>query len=472
MKTVQKLFKEINLNLKEINMKLNILSVKTILCISILFFLFCQFLNAQDLKRKGFLGIQMKYIETQNGIKILKVFENSTASNLKLKTDDVILSINNLTFGSINDFVNEVKNWRENDKKIFKIIRNNKILELKGKVKAKPIETSKHGKVIYGEVDFDNGMLRSILEIPNGVSKPPTILFLPGIGCASYDFGFNENHIIKLFIESLVERGIAVYRVEKPGIGDSFGTKNCFEMDYNYEVDAFRAALKKLKTIQEIDSNKIILFGESLSVLTAPQLANENNVAGIIAWGGLSKTWYEYYMDLQRKQKVLLGIDYETIDSSFRKNNPFYFDFLVRKKTPNELAENPDYQEMVKNNFIGNLWRNLHHFSYFHTLNDIDVLSEYKKVKCPVLCLAGEFDIHTANSEWGKEITAAVNKYQPNQGEFVIVPKTTHHYYKVESIDSYNHMRKNNLLTNQYELDNFSYDLVKIMGKWITENTM
>lgn len=255
---------------------------------AILIILSLHFLGAQTLERKSYLGIQMKSSEEKNGIEVIHVYENSTASNLNLQVHDIILTINGVPYENVNDLVKVVPSWTVGEQLTMDIIRDEEKIELSGKIIAKPLETSDYAQVIYGEVDFDGGKLRSILELPFGVENPPVILFIPGNGCGSLDYWYSSQTPVKLLVESFVEKGIAVFRVEKPGIGDSYGDVHCIEMDFDYQLAAFQAGLEKLKNTPEIDVNRIYLFGESLGVVSAPFMANESNVSGIIAWGGIS----------------------------------------------------------------------------------------------------------------------------------------------------------------------------------------
>ncbi len=441
-------------------------SIKNLISILIIFAL-SSLIFAQKLERKGTLGIQMKATSDNSSIEVLEVFKDTTASSLGILKNDIILSINNQKYGDVTSLVNEVRKWRAGEAVSIEVKRGNQLKKLSGKVVGKPLETSSFGKVIYGHVDYDGGKLRSILQVPHNVKNPPVMLFLPGVGCASYDFYINPKSTVKLLIESFVEKGIAVYRVEKPGMGDSSGTKHCLEMDFDYEVKAFETALKKLKTIDEIDKENIFLFGESLGSVSAPLIASKNKVQGIVAWGGIPSTWFEYYLKLQRKQKTLLGIDYAKMDSDFRKILPFFYDYLINKKSPNELAKNPDYSELVKRHFRNDTWHGLHHYSYFQNLNDKDVLTAYKNANCPVLSIAGEHDIHAAGTDWAEIITDAVNYYRPNQAKSVIIPKTTHHYYKVPSITEYNKLRRSRKITSDYMANNFSKEIAVAVDTWI-----
>lgn len=436
-----------------------------------LFLLLAPFSHAQQLERKGTLGIQMVNNEEGDGLFVQRVFPSTTASNIGLVEDDLLLSINGVAFNDVYDLVDEVGEWRKGKQLEVLVQRKGKEKRLKGSVVGKPFETSEHGEVRYGHVDFDGGMLRSILELPHGVENPPVLFFLPGVGCGSLDYFYDPNSTIKQFVEALVEQGIAVYRVEKPGMGDSQGTKDCLEMDFNYEVAAFDAALDKLKSMPEIDAEHIFLYGHSLGTISAPAIASQNKVAGIIAWGGISTTWYEYELKIQRDQKVLFGWDYLRIDSLFRRNSPFLFDFYIRKQSPEQLAAQPGYAPVVEDFFDGPLLHGLQHYSYFQTLNEVDLMTAYKASDCPVLALAGEHDIHTIDTKWAADIAAAVNFYRPGDGEYMVLPKTTHHYHTVPSIAEYNELRANGGLTGQYMAEHFNPDVPMYVQRWVKQQS-
>jgi len=429
-------------------------------------------LNAQELERKGTFGIQMEALEDSSGIEVLKVFDHTTASALGLEVNDILLSVNGKSYSDVMDLVGEVGTWRIDKPITIVLKRGDNQQTVSGKVVGKPLETSEYGKVTYGSVNFDGGQLRSILEVPHGVKNPPVVLFLPGVGCGSLDYYYNPSATIKLLVESLVAEGIAVCRVEKPGMGDSQGTKNCLEMDFNYEVAAFAAAVKQLKRNTDIDADHIFLYGHSLGSISAPLIAAKNKVAGIIAWGGIASTWYEYSLKTHREQEILFGTDYVELEQDFRMVLPFLHDFLVNKKTPQELTEIAEYQKPAKYYFKGETVYGLHHYTYFQTLNEVDVLTAYKNANCPVLAIAGEHDVHTIDTRWAKTLADVVNFYRPNTGKSIVIPKTTHHYHTVPSIEVYNELRKTGKMTGAYKAEHFNEDVPFVIQKWVKEQVL
>lgn len=168
-----------------------------------------------------------------------------------------------------------------------------------------------------------------------------------------------------------------------------------------------------------------------------------------------------------RKQKVLQAVDYEKIDTNFRNVLPFYYDYLVQKQTPEQLSKNPAYETLVEKYFQNDTWKNIHHYTFFQNLNDVDVLTAYKEVDCPVLSLSGELDLNTANTDWAKEITDVVNFYHPGNGNYLILPQTTHYYHTVPSMDIYLQLWEEGKINEEYYSQYFNSDIAVIVQEWI-----
>lgn len=424
--------------------------------------------HGQILPRKGSFGAAMEQVTDQ--VRLTEVYPETTASALKLKGGDILTSLNGIIIESLDQAIAQIQKWRAGDSVVVHIKRGSEDHVAHGQVKGTPLETSSFGTTVYGQVPYQNGHLRSILTLPKDVDQPPVVYFMQGVGCASIDFSFNPKSTVKLLIDGLVASGLAVYRVEKPGMGDSQGTVGCLEMTYDDEVEAFRQGLKALQGKETIDKDQIYLFGESLSSTTAPILANETDLGGIVIWGGLHQNWFDYYMSLQINQKKLLGWSESDIESNYAKLKPFYTDYLINGLSPIELKAK-GYGQLVERYFRADSTRaGLHHYRYFQNLVSKEPLNLYRKVRKPVLALAGEHDIHTANSGWAKAITDEVNKNNPGLGMWKIVPKTTHHYFKTPSFEAYNQARRSGKINSDFMAEHFNYDIAGIIAKWIMSN--
>lgn len=437
---------------------------------SLLLFLFiCFSLNAQNLQRKGSLGVLIGNVENGDGILIQKVFEGATGANLGMQADDILLEVDNKPYKNTQELVAETSTWRVGKKVKVKVMRDGKKIELSGGVIGKPMEKSDFGKVIYGAVSFDGGMLRSILELPNGVENPPVMFFLPGFGCGSLDFYFDASDPIKQFTESLVKQGIAVYRVEKPGMGDSQGGTPCNEMGYDYEIDAFRAALKVLKKDSRVDTDKIFLYGHSLGGITAPVLASENPVKGVICWGSISTTWYEYVLRILRDRPNQRKTDYVETELDFRRKAAFLTDYLMNQMPMEELMKNPDYQALEKEGYLN--WDGEKimgmHYTFMQQINKVNIPEAWKKANTNVLALHGEFDFHAIDSEWAKRTADIVNYYSPGKGEWKVIPKTEHGFATVESMEENIRLLDSGQRNIQFLIKNYNPKVAEVVGNWI-----
>ncbi|MEN0006218.1 MAG: PDZ domain-containing protein [Bacteroidota bacterium] len=427
----------------------------------------CYVVQAQELARKGTLGIQMQDNTKGKGLEVLRVFDNTTASALQLIAGDILLTANGVAFNEVEELVQAVGNWKAGDALEVVIRRDGQRQVLVREVVGKPLEQSEYGELIYGAVAYGGGLLRTILELPKGVERPPVLLFMQGVGCASIDYPYHPEATVKLLIEELVKHGVAVFRVEKPGMGDSYGEVGCREMDYPYEVGAFEAALKQLKAMDGFDSSNIFLFGESLSSITAPLLANKHRVAGIVAWGGLSKSWFEYSLRLMKDQKIRIGKDVASTEERFREYVPLFYDFFILQKTKEELESTKAYKDFLGSFLKGDQWRGLHHYRFFQTLNEVDVLTAYSKVDCPVLALAGDCDVHTIDTSWTNDIAYAVNEHGNGQAEVVIFPQTTHHYFKVDSMEEYVRRYLKGEIRSREMAENFNAEIGRVVADWV-----
>ncbi len=426
-------------------------------------------LLGQTLERAGSLGAHLAMAEDSSGVLINKIVPKSTSESIGLKAGDIILTINSTEIKNTNEVVLMTKSWKANQDLNLLVNRSGKEVKLKGKIKGKPMETSAFGEVTYGAVSFDKGTLRSILITPKNIKKAPVIFFLQGFSCGSIDYYYNQESVTKQLVEGWVEEGFAVYRVEKPGLGDCINLPDCADIGYNYEVEAFQAALAHLKKTPSIDPDQVFLFGHSLGGVTAPLLAAKDQVKGIINYGSVSTSWYEYLLKILRKQDVMTGSDYATAEENVRKRGALLYEYLVEKKTPQELEKNPAYKEMMGNGLPvrdGNkmLFRD---FKFMQEVNDANVIQAFKEANCYVLALHGEFDLHAIDAEWAEHTAKVVNSFHPGKGTWKIVPGTEHGFASVPSMEEYIKMRQDGIFNGKYMDDHFNPEVTKAVVDWI-----
>lgn len=426
--------------------------------------------HAQLLERKGALGARLEPVSEGQGVRVVEVLPGGTAAQVGLQAKDVLVQVNEQPVSTVPELVRDIGTWLAGQPVRLKIMRNDRPLTLKGRVMGRPMETSEQGIVIYGELPFDGGALRSILVLPRGVERPPVILWVPGVGCYSQDFANAPRSPYKQWVEGIVAQGIAVFRVEKPGMGDSRNTTPCAGMDLDHEVAAYRAALLHLRQLPEVDPQRIYLYGHSMGVLTAPLVAEAAPVAGLIAWGGVATSWFEYELRLIREQQALEGKDLVAIEADVRRKLPVLNAFYLEQRTPEELGGEPDLTAALSEYTDGTLWHGLMHYSFFHDLARLDILASYRALACPVLTLAGEFDLHAIDTRWAGTIAQAVNAARPGVAESLIVRSTTHHYHTVPSMTEYVAMQSDGRMDDTYMAEHFNAEVPKLVADWIRKH--
>ena len=404
---------------------------------------------AQELKRKASLGIRMQPLSDSlatinglpkgKGLHILQVVPNSTASKVGINNNDVLTHINQQEVNSTPQLFETIQNIRENDNIKFTYAHKGKVINKTTKALAKPKEQYETAHVIYGQVNYGNNRLRSILYTPKATPKAPVIFFLQGYTCGSIDMAFvPENSTLKL-IRDWVDAGYAVYRVEKSNVGDSDCEKGCMEMNFNEEVDLFKNAYKTLLKTPGIDTDNVYLFGHSMGGLIAPLLAEEFNPKGVMVYGVVVNSWFEYMQELTRVQGEMFHPPYAEIERDVRRAIPFWYELMVAQKTNKEILENAQLKKNLKEEniletFEAGYFMN-RHYTFWQSLNQVSMVNTWLNVKSNVLAMYGEFDIQALNAEPVKDIANIVNASHPGNGTYKIIPNADHGFVYFDSME-------------------------------------
>ncbi len=211
-----------------------------------------------QIKRKGSLGIGfypkspdslVQKLAYKQGAIVQFVIPNTTAASIGVQTNDIITRINDMQIAAPNDIFKAAKTLREQDKIDVQVLRQGKTVKLNGNVIAKPKETSQTAAVTYGAFAYKDGYVRTIYKAPKGKKPLGTVYFLQGLSCYSVD-NFKDLDKTKLAIDAMVDRGFAVYRMEKGDMGDNINTPPCETMGFNEELDMYRAGYENLCSLR------------------------------------------------------------------------------------------------------------------------------------------------------------------------------------------------------------------------------
>lgn len=433
-------------------------------------------ITSQTLKRKGMLGVMMQTLtdsiaiqnnfNVKTGVHITTVMPNSTFANLGVKQDDVLTKLNGLSVSTIQDVLEITSQLYEGDKIEAEYYSKNKKTEASTVLLGRPIETFENGIVTYGEVVYKDNVLRSILVTPKNKIKAPVVYFLQGYTCGTVETTTDDNPAKKL-ISDWVNAGFAVYRVEKPGVGDSKSSKHCMQISFDEELLAFIEGYKNLLHNDSIDLDNIFMFGHSMGGVIAPLLNDIKPPRGIITYGSVAQNWYDYMVELYTLQPKHFGVSDSQIREDNKVNLKFNEDFLINKLSGLEILENEVYANFFRDNEI-NFRQNQYigrHFDFWQSLADIDIPNAWSKVKTNVLAMHGEFDIQAISPKGAQKIAEIVNE-NGGKGDFVLVANADHGFV------NFNSMQHNveTLGNGSYMLharDNYSVALGKETIKWM-----
>ena len=195
--------------------------------------------------------------------------------------------------------------------------------------------------VEYGSLTVEDGVrLRTIVTRPDGVEKPPVILFVQWLSCDTVEVRPDRDDGWSQMLRGVIlDSGWAVGRTDKRGIGDSEGGP-CTELDYETELADHRAALAALTSRTDVDTDRIVVFGASMGSRMAPQVAaGAPGVVRVLGWGGGSKTWFERMLAFDRNAMERGGGDGAQIATRMRQHARFYARYLLEGQNPPDIIE-------------------------------------------------------------------------------------------------------------------------------------
>ncbi|HJU65645.1 MAG TPA: alpha/beta fold hydrolase, partial [Gemmatimonadaceae bacterium] len=221
--------------------------------------------------------------------------------------------------------------------------------------------------------------------------------------------------------------GMMLVRVEKPGLGDSEGP-DCRDGALEEEMAAYRATLRELRAMPDVDTARIYLLGGSLGGALAPVLAAEDprGIAGVISAGGFTKTWLEHMLEIERRRLDLLGQSPSQVNEAMRGFAPFYTEYLVGRRTPAQvLADHPQLKPLWYDEPAHQYGRPA---AYYHAVQQLDVEGAWWAIAergIPALVVWGEYDWIMSRDDQERAVSI-VNRRRAGAGTLVILSKTDH----------------------------------------------
>ena len=386
-----------------------------------------------ELPRRAYLGFSLRMAEPAGtGAEVGSVEALPLANRLGIKSGDHILEINGTPLDNRRTLNRVLHSLHGADKVRFKVIRAGKELETTALLEPLPSEKLPGVQVIHDSVKTGSGYrLRTIITRPlNKSGKLPVIFMVGWLSCDSSEYPLGPDDGFGQLLHDLATRsGMVLFRTDKPGTGDSEGPP-CDALDFNTELEGYRASFRALANYDFIDTSRIYVLGLSNGGGFAPLVTQNRPVKAYIVAGGWVKTWFEHMIELERRRVQLAGMPVGRVASAMRGYAEFYDDYLVQKKTPGEvLKTKPE---------LASLWYDEpdHQYgrpsSFYFQLEALDLLSAWSMVDVPVLAMHGEYD-WVMSGEDHRTLANLANKHRPGAGKFVELEKTNHLLYAYDT---------------------------------------
>jgi pimeloyl-ACP methyl ester carboxylesterase len=426
--------------------------------------------SAVELQRKASLGVRMAPAPPgTTGVRIAGVL-GGTARTIGLRADDIVTSAGGKPLASAGELAAYAGALRTGDRVEIDALRGGKPIHLRGKAQPKPLETYGDAIVDYGAVPFRGGLLRDILVSPKGVANPPVVYLIQGFSCASIESA-EPNDAYRRLGEELVKRGVAYYRVEKPGLGDSAGTPQCVDIDFDTELEAFRDAYKHLIKARGFDPDRIFMFGHSLGGMEAPLLAAETPPRGVAVYGTVFRNWADYHLDIDRYQTFFAsGTDPVDAAAATERDRDLIRRFYFEKESPTEIAAaNPAYGEAMRE-LLG--WDGGDHafgrnYKYMQAFSALPLAAAWRSTRSNVLAAYGESDIVAIDDRDHKMIAEVADFYRPGTGRFVQIAGTTH---GMELVGNRREYREKAMKLGRPPNGPFNPEIAAVLADWIQQS--
>lgn len=393
------------------------------------------------LPRRGALGLgiaamtadQLEKAKIKAGSIAVTVAPGLSAEKAGVKQGDIILAINSkpVTPQSLAASMREIP---AGTKLTFSAIRDSKPIELSTNLIERPRDPGNANySVEYSHITSNGKRMRTLITHPKKVGKYPVLFFIQGFSPVSYDFTLETSDGSVQTIDGPILREFAnsdfiVYRIEKPGVGDSEGGPFA-GLDYITELDIYRQALKQIKSIPDGDKNNIFIFGHSMGGAFGPMISAENPVKGLCVYGTASRTWHEYIVDTIRYQGLVGGGSFEDADEEARLGSRLMNLVMNERMSPEEVVKkNPELGPLSNAMFPGGLF-NGKSLEFWRDLCKINFASYWKKCNARVLAVKGASDFVTYDADH-KLIADIVNREHPGWGSWEVFPDSDHLFHK------------------------------------------
>lgn len=385
---------------------------------------------AEALQRSAFLGVSPADNSSGVRVEVSNLHPKGTGSAIGLANGDTIVALNGQQVDDFSHLVEQLGHTLEGAPLTLDVVRNEQPLLLTGTAQSRPKESGQGYDTVYGQFNWQNNLIRTITYHPESPRKDKaSVMFIQGYTCDSIDYGMVPTITITQLLASYAQAGFTVFKMEKPGVGDSVGSLNCNNYDFDTENAAFIAGLKHLASSDRVDSDNLFVFGHSLGVLHSAIIAEKGLVKGVMGYGGVVKSWYHYLQDIYSKQATnYFGVDPAQAAANLKMVKPFLNEWLNTNKAWEKITESEIGKKALQAELLPLNGQQIfnRHYSFFRSLNRYDFKQLWSASRSHTLMMHGSYDIQAIEGRWAKQITDLVNSKNHGKGTAMSFDRTEH----------------------------------------------
>ena len=263
-------------------------------------------------------------------------------------------------------------------------------------------------------VTFQSGKfsLSGIFVKPDTVGTYPVIVFNHGDSRGYVNK--TSNDVYWIIWNRFLELGYAVFSWDTPGAGKSTGEHNWNDSLFTERTEIVLSALEYLKKRNDVDSNKIGLFGHSQAGYIMPLvISKSDDIAFMINLSGPAMNSIDQGAYLIRNELLQKGFptEYANKYATYYSKCSYADDYEDYLHNARLLNEQPYLRDTLK-------WAEIISEDKFQPVNNQSLYAPYdllKKISIPVLAIFGEKDQNVNASEDSRlYIEALVDAKNPN----------------------------------------------------------
>ena len=281
-----------------------------------------------------------------------------------------------------------------------------------------PLEQHAGIEVSAGTLEGPRGLrLRTLTTAPPGTGRLAGVFVVGWLSCDSVELKPNPRGADRLIEDVVRKSGALVFRMDKPGVGDSEG--DCAHTDFETELEAYRRAFEVFRKLPRVDPSRIAVLGISNGGGFSPLVAGEVPVTAYVSVGGWSKTWFEHMIDLERRRVVLSGTDPARATPLLKALAEFHAAYLFDRLTPAGVIERRPHLKGVWYDEPDSQYGRP--AAFYHQLQALDLAAAWGKVHVPTLVVWGEYDWIMDRSDQ-EQIVRLVGE----RARLLVVPRADH----------------------------------------------